>query len=64
MIPLHLTRTRVGPLRVLRFAGHDVADRLGPVRAPGDRLAVAAIPPGYRGRFRAAVTGQWRRTSA
>jgi CelD/BcsL family acetyltransferase involved in cellulose biosynthesis len=39
---LPLTRTRIGPLRVLRYAGHDVADRLGPVCAPEDRPAVGA----------------------
>ena len=40
-LPLYLWATR--PLRVLRFIGHGAGDQLGPVHAPGDRDAAAAL---------------------
>ena len=39
---LPLSRERRGPLRVVRFAGHGVADELGPVCDPKDRVAATA----------------------
>jgi CelD/BcsL family acetyltransferase involved in cellulose biosynthesis len=39
---LPLTRERRGPLRLVRFAGHGVADELGPVCAAEDRIAATA----------------------
>jgi CelD/BcsL family acetyltransferase involved in cellulose biosynthesis len=39
---LPLTRQRRGPFSIVRFAGHGVADELGPVCAPGARVAAAA----------------------
>jgi peptidoglycan/xylan/chitin deacetylase (PgdA/CDA1 family)/CelD/BcsL family acetyltransferase involved in cellulose biosynthesis len=41
VLPLYLWATR--PLRVLRFIGHGAGDQLGPVHAPGDREAAAAL---------------------
>jgi peptidoglycan/xylan/chitin deacetylase (PgdA/CDA1 family)/CelD/BcsL family acetyltransferase involved in cellulose biosynthesis len=41
LLPLYLWATR--PLRVLRFIGHGAGDQLGPVHAPGDREAAAAL---------------------
>jgi CelD/BcsL family acetyltransferase involved in cellulose biosynthesis len=42
LLPLY--RARRGPLRILRFVGHGVADQLAPVCAPEDRpLAAAAL---------------------
>lgn len=38
---LPLYRARRGPLRVLRFSGHGTADEVGPVCAPGERVAAA-----------------------
>jgi CelD/BcsL family acetyltransferase involved in cellulose biosynthesis len=41
---LPLSRERRGPFRIVRFAGHGVADELGPVCASGDRaVATAAL---------------------
>jgi CelD/BcsL family acetyltransferase involved in cellulose biosynthesis len=39
---LPLTRERRGPFRIVRFAGSGVADELGPVCAPADRVAATA----------------------
>ncbi|MGZ4231435.1 MAG: GNAT family N-acetyltransferase [Solirubrobacteraceae bacterium] len=39
---LPLTRERRGPFRIVRFAGNRVADELGPVCAPADRVAATA----------------------
>ena len=39
---LPLTQERRGPLRIVRFAGHGVADELGPVCAPEDRVSATA----------------------
>jgi CelD/BcsL family acetyltransferase involved in cellulose biosynthesis len=39
---LPLTSERRGPLRLVRFAGHGVADELGPVCAPEDRVVATA----------------------
>ncbi|HEX3212298.1 MAG TPA: GNAT family N-acetyltransferase, partial [Actinomycetota bacterium] len=41
VLPLYLWATR--PLRILRFIGHGAGDQLGPVHAPGDREAAAAL---------------------
>jgi peptidoglycan/xylan/chitin deacetylase (PgdA/CDA1 family)/CelD/BcsL family acetyltransferase involved in cellulose biosynthesis len=41
VLPLYLWANR--PLRVLRFIGHGAGDQLGPVHAPGDREAAAAL---------------------
>ncbi|HEX2159031.1 MAG TPA: GNAT family N-acetyltransferase [Actinomycetes bacterium] len=41
VLPLYLWATR--PLRILRFLGHGAGDQLGPVHAPGDREAAAAL---------------------
>jgi peptidoglycan/xylan/chitin deacetylase (PgdA/CDA1 family) len=41
VLPLYLWATR--PLRILRFLGHGASDQLGPVHAPGDREAAAAL---------------------
>jgi CelD/BcsL family acetyltransferase involved in cellulose biosynthesis len=41
VLPLYLWATR--PLRILRFIGHGAGDQLGPVHAPGDRQAAAAL---------------------
>ncbi|HSK35404.1 MAG TPA: GNAT family N-acetyltransferase, partial [Actinomycetota bacterium] len=41
VLPLYLWASR--PLRILRFIGHGAGDQLGPVHAPGDREAAAAL---------------------
>jgi peptidoglycan/xylan/chitin deacetylase (PgdA/CDA1 family) len=41
VLPLYLWANR--PLRILRFIGHGAGDQLGPVHAPGDREAAAAL---------------------